>query len=158
MDMTSKLVVMGGDPVKGLAGKGGNSLNNAGDIRDNIGVLVGGGYTNLSDDTARANFNGLVRTLGLKKAQDLTTHILRQNQRPEFQSLKPVDRISRFYDIQSPHVPTNEILQNIKSLGTGPRAGYTDSISLDSQQQQGNNVQTPAYGGSLAALKQYFGK
>lgn len=155
--MVNKLSVMGGDPVKGLV-VGGKSSDRSGDIRDSIGTLVGGGYTSLNDEAAKANFNNLVHILGQKKAQDLASHIFRQNQRPDFQTLKPVDRVSRFYDIQSSHIPTNEILQTVKSIGTGPRAGYMDSISIDNQKQQGIVPTAPATGGSLAALKQYFGK
>lgn len=107
------------------------------DVRDQISILVGGGYKGLHDETSQMAFQRLSDLLGQKKAQDLTSHIIIQNSRPDFQTMKPEQRLGRFYDINSSNPGTNEVLQKMKGLGTGVIPGYTGSSYLQAQRQQG---------------------
>lgn len=133
----------GGEPGKGLLVSGSKPSGKAdtdADLRDSVAMLVGGGYTNLGDDQSRAHFNQMASTLGTKKAQDLLLHIFLQNQRPGFAQMKPAERLQRFYDIPSSNAPTQETLDKLKAFGSGPQAGYSDSINLTNQTQQGNGL------------------
>ena len=107
------------------------------DLRDSIAMLVAGGYKGLSDERSKAQFNRIANIVGPAAAQNIFIHIAKQNSRPEFQAMKPVDRVTNFYDIRSNHLPTDEIIQKVKALGTGPEAAYQQSSDLDNQRQQG---------------------
>lgn len=135
--------------------------DNDADLRDSVSLLVGGGFTDLKDENARANFLRIRTILNDdQKAQNLLTHIFLQNQRPGWQQMKPEQRVSSFYDINSSDKGTSELLQKIKSFGTGPVSGYTDSVNEVNQQQQGQGL-NPALakgGGSVDELKKYFDK
>lgn len=133
----------GGNPAKGLVvmGKKGNTpADETADLRDSINALVGGGYKTLSDEDARGNFVKLAGILGTKAAQNLFIHISQQNQRPGWNQMKPAERVSNFYNINSNNPDVNPILQRVKSFGTGPLSGYTDSVNLVNQNQQGNGL------------------
>jgi hypothetical protein len=121
-----------------VAAKPKTPLDSTADLRDAVASLVGGGYTGLNDDASKGNFARIAGIVGLKKAQDLAIHIFQQNNRPELKALKPIDRVSKFYEIPSSNIPTNETLQQLKSFGSGVRSGYTDSINSVNQAQQGN--------------------
>lgn len=108
------------------------------DLRDLVGMLVGGGYTSLSDEDARNHFSKMQQIMGPAAANSMLVHILKQNQRPEFRNMKPEDRITNFYNIRSSHIPTDETLQSLKAIGTGPTSGYLQSSNLVNQRQQGN--------------------
>jgi hypothetical protein len=114
------------------------SADQTADLRDSVSALVGGGYKSLTDDDSKANFSRIASLIGIKNAQNLFLHISQQNQRPGWNAMKPAERVSKFYDIPSSDPSTNGVLQNIKSFGSGPMAGYTDSVNYLNQIQQGN--------------------
>jgi hypothetical protein len=99
------------------------------DVRDSIMALVGGGKTKIDDDETRGHWANLVDKLGPQKAQSLMTHIILQNQRPEFQGLKPQDRINAFYQINSSNPDVQPILEQTKSFGSGPNLDSSFNIS-----------------------------
>lgn len=134
------LTKSGGDSGKGLVAATKRTRGPVADdvdVRDQIGILVGGGYKGLHDEPSQMAFQRLSDLLGQKKAQDLTSHIIIQNSRPDFQTMKPEQRLGRFYDINSSNPGTNEVLQKMKGLGTGVIPGYTGSSYLQAQRQQG---------------------
>lgn len=107
------------------------------DVRDQIGILVGGGYNGLHDETSQMAFQRIRDLVGAKKAQDLVSHIIIQNQRSDFKTMPPAERLQRFYDINSANPDTNSILTKMRGLGTGVLPGYTGSSYLQAQRQQG---------------------
>lgn len=133
------LTKISGEPGKGLvaATKRTTPIYKDSDVRDSIGVLVGGGYSGLNDSASQMHYQRIVDLLGAKKAQDLVSHIIIQNHRPDFQKMAPAERLGRFYDINSSNPGTNEILQKMKGMGTGVIPAYTGTAALESQRQQG---------------------
>lgn len=129
----------GGVPGKGLvaATKRTTPVYQDSDLRDNIGILVGGAYKGLHDETSQLAFQRIKDLVGAKKAQDLVSHIIIQNNRPEFQAMKPAERVQKFYDINSSVPDTNEILQKMRGMGTGVLPAYQQSTYLPAQRQQG---------------------
>lgn len=126
------------DPKLVQKDRPGSTTDQTADLRDSVSLLVGGGYTSLSDPDARANYSRMVSIMGKERAQNMLTHIVLQNSRTGWDKMKPEERVGKFYDINSSHGPTDETIQQIKSFGSGPLAGYTDSINLINQHQQGN--------------------
>lgn len=149
-------------PIMVQKEKPSGTFDQTADLRDDIGLLVGGGYTSFSDENARATFARIASVLGKQKASDLSLHIFLQNQRPGAQQMKPVERVSKFYDISSSNAAVKETLEKVKAFGTGPIAGYTDSIDFINQQQQGTannpNLAIIQQGGSEQQLKDHFDK
>lgn len=112
-------------------------ISDDGDVRDQIGILVGGNYKALYDETSQLAFQRIATILGPKKAQGLVSHIIIQNQRPDFQKMQPAERVQRFYDIPSSVPANNDILQRMKGISTGVLPGYQQSTYLPAQRQQG---------------------
>jgi hypothetical protein len=127
-------------------------IDNDVDTRDQIGILVGGGYKGLSDETSQMAFQRLRDLVGVKKAQDLVSHIVIQNSRPDFQKMAPAERVSRFYDVNSSNPDTHSLVQKMKSIGTGVLPGYQQSAYLPAQKQQG--YKEPSIIGSIASYTQ----
>lgn len=131
--------IFSGNPGSGLVAskRPRGPINDDVDVRDYISMLVGGGYRGLTDDQSQMAYQRLSEIVGQKKAQDLVSHIIIQNTRPEFQKMQPAERVQRFYDTSSSVPATNEILQKMKGLSTGVIPGYQQSSLLQSQRQQG---------------------
>lgn len=129
-----------GDGLVVAAKKPSGKLDELADIRDSISSLVGGGYKTLSDDASKGAFTRLAGIVGLKKATDLFVHITQQNQREGWDKKTPAQRVGEFYNIPSTNPNVQEQLQKVKSFGSGPVAGYYDSISQAAQTQQGNGI------------------
>jgi len=131
-------------PLEGNIAKKNNSADDTADLRDSISILVGRGYTGLTDDDSKANFKRISNIIGQGAARDLLSHILIQNQRPELQGATPDARLTHFYDINSSNAPVQDILQKVKSFGSGTAAGFHDSVNKVAQQIQGNDPNSGA--------------
>lgn len=107
-------------------------LDTTADIRDSINALVGSGLTkrgvNRDVDAEAAR---IMTLLGREQGQKLLTHIALFNGTA---SGNPTQRLTRFYDVNSSHPGTQEILQKVKSFGTGPITGFKESTNVANQQ------------------------
>lgn len=125
-------------PVAGLPpgaaqiAPGKTPLDTTADIRDSINALVGSGLTkrgvNRDVDAEAAR---IMTLLGREQGQKLLTHIALFNGTA---SGNPTQRLTRFYDVNSSHPGTQEILQKVKSFGTGPITGFKESTNVANQQ------------------------
>lgn len=107
-------------------------LDTTADLRDSINALVGSGLTkrgvNRDIDAEAAR---IMTILGRDAGQKLLTHIQVYNAQA---SGNPTQRLTRFYDVNSSHPGTQELLQKVKSFGTGPITGFKESTNVANQQ------------------------
>ncbi len=114
-------------------------LDTTADIRDAVSALVGAGYTGkTADPELAAHRDFIIRTLPAGQGQNLLTHIAVQNQTNGFSIMKPEQRISRFYDINSSVPATDDLLRKLKAFGTGPVTGFRDTQDVFSRKLAGD--------------------
>lgn len=130
-----------GDPTTGIPDSAKQIARNKTNIddtvamRDNIGALVGGGYTGKgTPQNLRGYVTAILNGMPAQDAQNLLTHIAIQNQTPGVSLLNPTQRLQRFYDIRSSVPATDALIQKVKSLGTGPIAAFSETPDITNQQ------------------------
>lgn len=124
----------GGEPGKGTVKppvEGRTSpFDSAADIRDALGFLVGNNATDFKNDYAGAQMVRLNALLGPQKARKLATHAYLFNQRPGIAQMAPEERLRLFYEMGSRDPDVMSQLEQIRSLGQGPVAGFRTSVDL----------------------------
>ncbi len=107
-------------------------LDTTADLRDSINALVGSGLTKRGvNKDVDAEAARIMTLLGREQGQKLLTHIALFNGTA---SGNPTQRLTRFYDINSSHPGTQELLQKVKSFATGPITGFRESTNVANQQ------------------------
>lgn len=105
-------------------------LDDSADIRDILANMVGGGHTDLSNDSIKSDYLRLQTLLGGPAAQKMMDHIFIFNQRPDVQKKNAEQRLQQFYSMGSTqHEDINKILQGAKQIGYGPVVGLNTSFN-----------------------------
>jgi len=142
-----------GDKLTPIDSKGERTpLDTTADIRDSLGVLVGGGYSSLTDDDSKANVKKLQGLLGEQQAQKLISHALLFNQRDDMKGKSPQERLAMFYSMGHPDKKVGGILQKVKAFGSGPQAGLNDSVDSAAQDINNSRPRSLASGGMLGGM------
>lgn len=161
--MAVKVKVKSGDPKKGTVeeksfiSQGRTPLDDTADVRDILSGIVGGGYTGLSDDTARAKYTRLQALVGPDKAQKLMTHMFIFNQNPATQKLPVEARIKSFYDNPAGDADVSGVLGKVKSFGYGVLPGFRESTSFSNSQLAGQVPMTAVVTPEQKAVKLRIG-
>ncbi len=110
-----------------------NEVDDAAEIRDIINYMVGSGGTNFAaDQAAKNNLSVLSGIVGRERAQKLAMSAYMFNQRQVGANMSPEQRISTFYSMGSRDPDTQELIKRA-SFGTGPVAGYYNTVNRDVQ-------------------------
>lgn len=139
-----RIPITGGDPDPSLVATkslnaGGNPQLNLAEARDIIANRIASGQAGINDKDAFADFQRLSSLYGKDTAQKLFTQIALHNQDASVMKLPVGDRVAKFYD--NGHGGDKnmfDLLQNIKQIGYGPKAGINDSQYYGVQQAGGN--------------------
>src|SRR5687767_5454141 len=88
--------VIGEEEIIDRVSKSRGPLEDSVRVRDLISGLVGGGYTDLTNDDAQKNFAGLQSVLGRAKANEILQKIVIHNQDPRYKAKPIEERITTF--------------------------------------------------------------
>lgn len=112
--------------------------------REALSGIVGKGFTNFQDSSAKANYANLVAMHGPAVAQKLVMHAMLFNQRPDMAGKSPEQRIQSFYDMGSADPATQNILSRSAQMGAGPVADTYNSWDRLNQEITGRSADTRA--------------
>lgn len=137
-------------PVKNLTITGRGNLDDAADIRDVMSAMVGKGITDFTNPNVKDYLTYLSSKVGIKQAQQMFTHIILFNQRPDVQGKSPEQKINQFYSMGASDSNLDNIIKGAGSLGSGPVSGARDSSDVLNMQAVGKNLGTES--NDLAAV------